>query len=34
VDLIWTEPKGQDLDALASVVDRMHERWSRCLTVC
>ena len=34
VDLIWTEPKGQDLDALASVVDRMHERWSQCLTVC
>ncbi|NNG16895.1 MAG: hypothetical protein HKM89_10480 [Gemmatimonadales bacterium] len=34
VDLIWTEPKGQDLDALASVVDRMHERWNRCLTVC
>ncbi len=34
VDLIWTEPKGQDLDALASVVDRMHERRSQCLTVC
>ena len=34
VGLIWTEPKGQDLDALASVVDRMHERWNRCLTVC
>ena len=34
VDLIWTEPKGQDLDTLASVVDRMHERWDRCLTVC
>ena len=33
VDLMWTEPRGQDLDTLASVVGRMHERRSRCLTV-
>jgi len=33
VDLMWTEPKGGDIDTLASVVDRMYERWSRCLMV-
>ncbi len=33
VDLMWTESKGRDMDALASVVDRMYERWTRSLMV-